>query len=252
MYALQAAIAACHARACTAAETDWRRIAKLYDTLAGLMPSPIVELNRAVAVAMAFGPAAGLELIDTLALEPSLKSYHLLPSVRGDFLFKVGRLLKPRRSSSAPRPSRATHASANSCSTAPGPAPEDHQKPSNSEENYAPRTLRSVLPRRGSVVVRVYGRTSVGQEMRGCNWRGDEPETAAVFARNQSNRRGRRLRVADGTGDCLSFAGEFARWQPTRIQNAPRLPEFIRKIARANKLALERITSSLHFLFPPI
>ena len=90
-YALQAAIAACHARARTAAETDWRRIAALYDDLAELMASPIVELNRAVAVSMAFGPAAGLELIDTLASEPSLKSYHLLPSVRGDFLFKLGR-----------------------------------------------------------------------------------------------------------------------------------------------------------------
>jgi predicted RNA polymerase sigma factor len=91
-YALQAAIAACHARAHTAAETDWHRIAALYDTLAEIMPSPIVELNRAVALAMAFGPAAGLELIDTLASEPSLKAYHLLPSVRGDFLFKLGRL----------------------------------------------------------------------------------------------------------------------------------------------------------------
>jgi RNA polymerase sigma factor (sigma-70 family) len=90
-YALQAAIAACHARARTAAETDWRRIAALYDDLARLMPSPIVELNRGVAVSMAFGPAAGLELIDRLASEPSLKGYHLLPSVRGDFLFKLGR-----------------------------------------------------------------------------------------------------------------------------------------------------------------
>jgi RNA polymerase sigma factor (sigma-70 family) len=90
-YALQAAIAACHARARTAAETDWERIAALYDALAQLMPSPIVELNRAVAIAMAFGAAAGLELIDTIASEPSLKSYHLLPSVRGDFLFKLGR-----------------------------------------------------------------------------------------------------------------------------------------------------------------
>jgi RNA polymerase sigma factor (sigma-70 family) len=90
-YALQAAIAACHARAGTAAETDWRRIAELYDALARLMPSPVVELNRAVALAMAFGPAAGLELIDTLVAEPSLKAYHLLPSVRGDFLFKLGR-----------------------------------------------------------------------------------------------------------------------------------------------------------------
>jgi len=91
-YALQAAIAACYARAHTAAETDWHRIAALYDALAEIMPSPIVELNRAVALAMAFGPAAGLELIDTLASEPALKAYHLLPSVRGDFLFKLGRL----------------------------------------------------------------------------------------------------------------------------------------------------------------
>ena len=90
-YALQAAIAACHARARTGAETDWERIAALYEALAQLTPSPIVELNRAVAVAMAFGPAAGLELIDGLISEPSLKSYHLLPSVRGDFLFKLGR-----------------------------------------------------------------------------------------------------------------------------------------------------------------
>ena len=90
-YGLQAAIAACHARAHTAAETDWHRISALYDALAQLTPSPVVELNRAVAVAMAFGPAAGLELIDTLTSEPSLRAYHLLPSVRGDFLFRLGR-----------------------------------------------------------------------------------------------------------------------------------------------------------------
>jgi len=90
-YTLQAAIAACHARARTAEETDWPRIVGVYEALAELTPSPVVELNRAVAVAMAFGPAAGLELIDALASEPSLKSYHLLPSVRGDFLFKLGR-----------------------------------------------------------------------------------------------------------------------------------------------------------------
>ena len=90
-YTLQAAIAACHARARIATETDWHRITALYDALAQLMPSPVVELNRAVAVAMAFGPAAGLELVDTLTSEPSLKAYHLLPSVRGDFLFKLGR-----------------------------------------------------------------------------------------------------------------------------------------------------------------
>jgi RNA polymerase sigma factor (sigma-70 family) len=90
-YALQAAIAACHARAGTAAETDWRRIAELYGELFGLVPSPVVELNRAVAVSMAFGPAAGLEIVDTLTAEPSLKSYHWLPSVRGDLLSKLGR-----------------------------------------------------------------------------------------------------------------------------------------------------------------
>lgn len=91
-YGLQAAIAACHARARAAAETDWRRISALYDALAQLTPSAVVNLNRAVALAMAFGPAAGLELVDTLTSEPSLKAYHLLPSVRGDFLFKLGRL----------------------------------------------------------------------------------------------------------------------------------------------------------------
>ncbi len=91
-YALQAAIAACHARARTAEETDWERIAALYDALAQISPSPIVELNRAVAVAMAFGPAAGLELVDALTSEPALRTYHLLPSVRGDLLAKLGRL----------------------------------------------------------------------------------------------------------------------------------------------------------------
>ncbi len=90
-YALQAAIAACHARARTAAETDWARIVALYDALAQLSPSPVVELNRAVAVAMAFGPAAGLGLVDTLMSDQSLKNYHLLPSVRGDLLAKLGR-----------------------------------------------------------------------------------------------------------------------------------------------------------------
>jgi len=90
-YALQAAIVACHARALNANETDWAGIVALYEVLAQVTPSPIVELNRAVAVAMAFGPAAGLELIDTLVSEPSLQTYHLLPSVRGDFLFKLGR-----------------------------------------------------------------------------------------------------------------------------------------------------------------
>jgi len=90
-YTLQAAIAACHARATTASETDWHRIAALYMQLAAATPSPVIELNRAVAVAMAFGPRAGLELVDQLAAESSLANYHLLPSVRGDFLAKLGR-----------------------------------------------------------------------------------------------------------------------------------------------------------------
>jgi len=90
-YALQAAIAACHARARTAEETNWARIAALYEALARLTPSPVVELNRAVAVSMAFGPAAGLELADELTSEPSLTGYHLLPAVRGDLLDKLGR-----------------------------------------------------------------------------------------------------------------------------------------------------------------
>jgi RNA polymerase sigma-70 factor, ECF subfamily len=90
-YALQAAIAACHARARTAAETDWPRIVALYDALAQLTPSPVIELNRGVAVSMAYGPAAGLEVVDKLTSEPSLKHYHLLPTVRGDLLFKLRR-----------------------------------------------------------------------------------------------------------------------------------------------------------------
>lgn len=90
-YVLQAAIAACHARAPAAEATDWARIVSLYNALARIAPSPVVELNRAVAVAMACGPAAGLEIVDALSAEPSLESYHLLPSVRGDFLAKLGR-----------------------------------------------------------------------------------------------------------------------------------------------------------------
>jgi len=90
-YALQAAIAACHARARTALDTDWERIVALYDGLAALTGSPVVELNRAVAVAMAFGPAAGLELVDALADEPALSGYHLLPAVRADLLARLGR-----------------------------------------------------------------------------------------------------------------------------------------------------------------
>jgi RNA polymerase sigma-70 factor (ECF subfamily) len=91
-YTLQAAIAACHARARAPEETDWARIVALYEALARVSPSPIVELNRAVAVGMAFGPAASLELVDVLTAEPSLRNYHLLPSVRGDLLVKLGRL----------------------------------------------------------------------------------------------------------------------------------------------------------------
>ena len=90
-YALQAAIAACHARARAAWETDWPRIAALYAALAQITPSPVVELNRAVAVGMALGPEAGLAIVDPLLAEPSLKNYHLLPSVRGDLLSKLGR-----------------------------------------------------------------------------------------------------------------------------------------------------------------
>jgi RNA polymerase sigma factor (sigma-70 family) len=96
-YALQAAIAGCHARARTAAETDWNSIVALYDGLVELTQSPVVELNRAVAVSMAFGPAEGLELVDALVNEPALASYHLLPSVRGDFLAKLGRGSEARK-----------------------------------------------------------------------------------------------------------------------------------------------------------
>ncbi|MGE5803037.1 MAG: RNA polymerase sigma factor [Gemmatimonadota bacterium] len=95
-YGLQAAIAACHARARAAEETDWTQIVALYDALAQLMPSPVVELNRAVALGMAFGPAAGLELVDSLRDDPALAGYHLLPSVRGDLLVKLGRFGEAR------------------------------------------------------------------------------------------------------------------------------------------------------------
>jgi predicted RNA polymerase sigma factor len=95
-YTLQAAIAACHARARTADETDWTRIAALYTALVQMMPSPVVELNRAVAVAMAFGPEAGLQIVDALLPEPALKGYHLLPAVRGDLLFKLKRMDEAR------------------------------------------------------------------------------------------------------------------------------------------------------------
>ncbi|MBG0815584.1 RNA polymerase sigma factor [Planomonospora sp. ID82291] len=95
-YVLQAAIAACHAQAGTAEETDWPRIAALYELLVRLTPSPVVELNRAVALGMAYGPARGLELVDALGSEPALKDYHLLPSVRGDLLARLGRLDEAR------------------------------------------------------------------------------------------------------------------------------------------------------------
>jgi RNA polymerase sigma factor (sigma-70 family) len=96
-YALQAAIAGCHARARSVEQTDWPRIVALYDALASLTGSPVVELNRAVAVAMAFGPRAGLELVDSLAEEPTLRGYHLLPSVRGDLLVRLGRVGEARK-----------------------------------------------------------------------------------------------------------------------------------------------------------
>ncbi|HTI06500.1 MAG TPA: RNA polymerase sigma factor [Gemmatimonadales bacterium] len=95
-YTLQAAIAACHARARTAEETDWTRIVALYDALAQLTPSPVIDLNRAVALSMAFGPAAGLEVVDELTVDPALAGYHLLPSVRGDLLAKLGRFEEAR------------------------------------------------------------------------------------------------------------------------------------------------------------
>ncbi|MGW4795719.1 RNA polymerase sigma factor, partial [Nonomuraea sp. NPDC004297] len=95
-YTLQAAIAACHARAVVAEDTDWVRIAELYEALARMSRSPVVELNRAVALSMAYGPAAGLDLLDQIVAEPSLKDYHLLPSVRGDLLAKLGRRAEAR------------------------------------------------------------------------------------------------------------------------------------------------------------
>jgi RNA polymerase sigma factor (sigma-70 family) len=95
-YALQAAIAACHARALRPEDTEWHRIVALYDALAELTPSPIIELNRAVAISMADGPEAGLDIVDSLRNEPALRGYHLLPAVRGDLLFKLGRLDEAR------------------------------------------------------------------------------------------------------------------------------------------------------------
>src|SRR5262249_32766961 len=100
-YALQAAIAACHARARDPEETDWARIVGLYGALGGIAPSPIVELNRAVALAMLLGPEAGLEIVDALTAEQVLKTYHLLPSVRGDLLKRLGRARRGRRQGAA-------------------------------------------------------------------------------------------------------------------------------------------------------
>ncbi len=128
-YVLQAALAACHARARTADETDWARIVGLYGKLAEIVPSPIIELNRAVALSMLFGPAAGLEIVDALNAEPALKSYHLLPSVRGDLLLKLGRSAEARkefeRAASMTRNTREREfllARAVACGTGPSPA----------------------------------------------------------------------------------------------------------------------------------
>jgi predicted RNA polymerase sigma factor len=95
-YALQAALAACHARARTAEDTDWAKIATLYDTLRDVMPSPVVDLNRAVAHSMAFGPEAGLALVDEIAQEAALRNYAPLPAAKGDFLFRAGRLAEAK------------------------------------------------------------------------------------------------------------------------------------------------------------
>jgi predicted RNA polymerase sigma factor len=129
-YTLQAAIAACHSRARTPGETDWPRIAALYDALVKLTPSPVVELNRAVAVGMAFGAAAGLEMVDALTSEQSLRNYHLLPSVRGDLLAKLGRNEEARlqfeRAASLTRNARERDlllARAASCDSPPGNVP---------------------------------------------------------------------------------------------------------------------------------
>jgi len=141
-YALQAAIAACHARARTPAETAWSRIAALYDALAELAPSPVVELNRAVAVAMAFGPAAGLELADQLVSEPALRGYHLLPTVRGDLLEKLGRVDEARVEFERAASIRETLVSASCCSRGPTPPASCRVR-----SRRAPRRARSRCPR---------------------------------------------------------------------------------------------------------
>jgi RNA polymerase sigma factor (sigma-70 family) len=126
-YVLQASIAACHARAFRPEETDWVRITELYSVLADVMPSPVVELNRAVAVSMTFGPQAGLDLVDQLAAEPSLRGYHLLPSVRGDLLMKLGRTAEAqaefRRASELTHNARERELSADRAQAASVPPP---------------------------------------------------------------------------------------------------------------------------------
>jgi RNA polymerase sigma-70 factor, ECF subfamily len=133
-YAMQAAIAACHAQAVTPADTDWVRIVALYDELSQLTQSPIVELNRAVAVGMAAGPQAGLDLLDALAAEPSLHEYHLLPTVRGNFLKKLGRLVDARAEFGARRHSRVTLASATCSSNGLEGAQKVQRCPSNADQ----------------------------------------------------------------------------------------------------------------------
>ena len=131
-YTLQAAIAACHARAKVATDTDWKRIVALYDALTELTPSPVVELNRAVAVSMAFGPAAGLELVDALTAEPALRSYHLFAERARRPARQAGQCRRPAGSSSVPPGSPATPANGPSCSTvprAPRAAPTDRRPP---------------------------------------------------------------------------------------------------------------------------
>jgi RNA polymerase sigma factor (sigma-70 family) len=120
LYTLQAAIAACHARARTPQETDWVRIVTLYETLAQLTPSPVVELNRAVAISMAYGPEEGLKIVDELVSERALKDYHLLPSVRGDLLTKLGRYKEAREAFELAPGSRAIPVSEICWSSAPG------------------------------------------------------------------------------------------------------------------------------------
>ncbi len=143
-YVLQAAIAACHARAHTADETDWPRMAALYGALAAAAPSPVVELNRAVAIGMALGPAAGLEHVDRIAGEPSLRDYHLLPSVRGDLLARLGRDGEARAEFERAAALTGTSANARCCSRAQARAREARGRP-----RRAPQCRRYARPDRG-------------------------------------------------------------------------------------------------------